>query len=104
MDLQKQADNNSYQYAQAALGAQAKDRDASCTHQLATRKTTYLFIFALVVIIAGLMAYAIGSGNQAIAMEIIKAIIFLVSGGSGGYALAKSKQGNNAQKQEAQDD
>ena len=41
-------------------------------------------------LISGIIFYAMYSGNKDIAMEIIKATVYLAGGGLGGYGVAKA--------------
>ncbi|MDD2367360.1 MAG: hypothetical protein PHN84_14470 [Desulfuromonadaceae bacterium] len=90
--LRKQADNNSFQFAQKSLDAQVTDRTAEREH--VTKNRIYLMYFAAFVIVAvvGFLGFALHNGKDAIAMEIIKAILYIVTGSSGGYALGRSKK------------
>ena len=44
----------------------------------------------MVVAIDGMVVYSLAIGKEGFAMEIIKAVIFLLSGGAGGFAIGKS--------------
>ena len=90
LDLQRQADAHNYQYAQSSLDLQAKDRESSRVHLLSSRKTSYIFALIMFVLLAFILCYALYLNKDQIAMEIIKAAIFIISGGAGGYALGKT--------------
>jgi hypothetical protein len=92
--LNQQSDKHSFEYAKTALDASMKDREASRTHSLRQSKTIFLFVFAIFVSGAVFLGFTMYSGKDAIAMEIIKATIFLISGGSGGYAVGRSRKKN----------
>jgi hypothetical protein len=90
-ELRKQSEAHQFEFAKAALSAKVEDGKGERTHQ--QRKSLFVFGFILVIVIAILvfMAYALQSGNQQVAMEIIKAITFFLTGGAGGYAVGKSR-------------
>jgi hypothetical protein len=88
----QQSDKHSFEYAKTALDANMQDREATRKHTLNSQKTILLFVFAIFIFGAVFLGFAMYSGKDAIAMEIIKATIFLISGGSGGYAIGKSRK------------
>lgn len=94
--LNQQSDKHSFEYAKTALDANMQDREATRKHTLNSQKTILLFVFAIFVSGAIFLAFTMYSGKDAIAMEIIKATIFLISGGSGGYAIGKSRKKNKS--------
>ena len=103
--LKQQADHHSFEYAKTALTVEQQDREASRRHSLSTQKLVLSFAFAIFASGACFLGFAIYSGKDAIAMEIIKATIFLVSGGSGGYAIGKSrKKGKDSDNSGDEDD
>jgi hypothetical protein len=103
ISLQKQQDAHGFEFGKAALLAKIEDRKLQRNHQLAVKKTTYVLVGALSLIIATVIIYALQSNNSPIAMEIIKAIAYLTGGGLGGYGAAKagntSKDSGNEQDQ-----
>jgi hypothetical protein len=92
LELQKQADVHSFQFSKISLDAQVADRKEARTHSLSSQRTVLLFCFAVIAIICLFLCYAIYSGKDQIAMELIKAIIFLIAGGGGGYAVGRHKK------------
>lgn len=100
--LNQQSDKHSFEYAKTALDASMKDREATRKHNASTQKTILLFVFAIFVSGAIFLGFTMYNGKDAIAMEIIKATIFLISGGSGGYAVGRAKK--KEKQQESDDD
>jgi hypothetical protein len=96
LELQKQKDANSFAYAEKALGAQERDRthERECSRK--TRKDLYFLVLGIVVIIAALVGVAMWLGKDQVALEIVKAVIYLLSGGAGGYGLGRAKTKNHA--------
>ncbi len=92
--LQKQQDDHGFEFGKAALSAKIEDRTLQRNHSLAVKKARYVLITILSLIIASIIFYALYSENSPIAMEIIKAIVYLTGGGLGGYGAAKA--GNNS--------
>ena len=88
--LQKQQDYHGFEFGKSALLAKIEDRKLQRNHQLSVKKSTYKLVIILALIISAIVLYAIYSNNSPIAMEIIKAIVYLVGGGLGGYGVAKA--------------
>lgn len=88
--LQKQEDEHGFEFGKAALKAKAEDRNLHREYALKTRVYTYTLIGIIVLSVFGVISYAMYSGNKDIAMEIIKAIVYLLGGGLGGYGVAKA--------------
>ena len=97
IDLQKQTDGNNFEYAKLALNAQAKDSQDDRTHLSKRHNRNLTFIGLLVVAMLGFLVYSLHTGKDQIALEIVKAVVFIASGGAGGYALGiiKSKHRTN---------
>jgi len=87
--LQKQQDDHGFEFGKAALLAKIEDRKLQRNHQLSVKKSTYILVTILALIISAIIFYALYSNNSPIAMEIIKAIVYLTGGGLGGYGVAK---------------
>jgi hypothetical protein len=90
LSLKKQQDDHSYDFAREALKVKADDRASERFHDRETQKIRFIFVGIVVIIITGLVAYSLFLGKENFAMEIIKAAIFLLSGGAGGFAIGKS--------------
>lgn len=89
LTLQKQQDDHGFEFGKAALLAKIEDRKLQRNHQLSVKKSTYILVTILALIISAIIFYALYSNNSPIAMEIIKAIVYLIGGGLGGYGVAK---------------
>lgn len=90
LSLQKQQDIHGFEFGKEALRIKAEDRKLQREHDFKVKKSRYLLIGGLTVLVSGIIIYALDSGNSPVAMEIIKAIVYLAGGGLGGYGLAKS--------------
>ncbi len=88
--LQKQEDDHGFEFGKVALKAKAEDRNLQREHDLKARIYTYGLVAVLALLIFGVIFYAMFSGNNEIAMEIVKAIVYLAGGGLGGYGAAKA--------------
>lgn len=82
---------NNHDIAKITIDRQAIDRTQQREFIQQCRKDTFLFISGISSLIAALVIAALWLGKDQIAMEIIKDIIFLLSGGAGGYAIGKNK-------------
>lgn len=84
--------HNNHDLAIIAIEKQANDREAQREFVRKCRKDSFLFISGIIGVIGALIFSALYMDKDPIAMEIIKAVLFLTSGGAGGYALAKSNK------------
>lgn len=92
VELQRTANQHSFEYSKIALEKEAADRNTHRAFLRQCRRDTYLFVSGLVFLILTIIGYSLWLGKDAIALEIIKAVIFLISGGAGGYALGRKSK------------
>lgn len=92
IDQQRVSDQHAFEYSKIAIEKEAVDRNEQRDFIRKCRKDTYLFISGIGALIAGIVGYSLWIGKDQIAMEIIKSVIFLLSGGAGGYALGKKEK------------
>ncbi len=90
--IEEQELKHNHEIAKITLEKQVADRDAQRDFIRKCRKDNFLFISGIIAVIGGLIISALFLNKDQIAMEIIKAVLFIVSGGAGGYALGKSKK------------
>lgn len=95
INLQQTTEKQSFEYSKLALDKQAVDRQHHREFVRKCRKDSFFFISGVIAVIGLVIGYSLWLGKDAIAMEIIKAIIFLLSGGAGGYALGKNNTKKN---------
>lgn len=74
-----------YDYAEKALEAQAADLGNQRTAERKKRRDTFLFLGGLVLIACVFFGWLVASGQDAFALEILKAGVFIATGGTGGY-------------------
>lgn len=98
LELKSRDDEHRHQFAKAALQVKAADLINEREHERRVQTTRLIFFGILVFVIAGVITYALSIGKDGFAMEIIKAIIFLLSGGVGGFAIGKSSQSGKEKK------
>ncbi len=89
--LQSQKDKNSFDFGKSALLVKAQDRKENRDHQYKQRQQTYIFAGFAGIMVIGLVVYALHLNKDVFAVEIVKAIVFILTGGVGGYGLARSK-------------
>jgi hypothetical protein len=90
--LKQQEDQNSFAFSNQALQVQAQDRKEQREFYLQQQKYTLIMLAFISSLFFGLIGYALHSGKMDFAIELVKAIIYLVSGGLGGYGYARIKQ------------
>lgn len=94
LELKKLNDSNSHEYAKAALDANVTDREAERKNNANILKYGYIFGGAVIFLLVILFVFALFLNKDQIVMEILKAIIFIGSGGISGYALGKKSTNN----------
>lgn len=92
LEIDKQKDANAYKFGMASLDAQAKDRVHERECARAQRKDAQRLIIWLLAIICALVGYAIYLDKDELAIELVKAVIFLTAGGAAGYGLSNNKK------------
>jgi hypothetical protein len=99
LEFKKQQDSNSFEFGKLSLEAQARDRGHE--REFAHKKTayTYWLVGAVCFGIGAVIICAMYFGDKDVAMEIIKAIFYALTGGVGGYGIAKSTNKNQSEEQ-----
>lgn len=92
LSLQAQQDKHSFEFAKESLAVKAAGQEQKQRHETVVLliKTGGLLLFS--VLVCALIVFAMWSGHEAAAMEIIKALIYLSVGIVGGYGYAKTKK------------
>ena len=91
LDLQKINDQHSFEFSKTALEKETFDRAEQRKTFRECRKDGFFFISGLALLVTTVVIVAMWLGKDQIALEVLKDIIFLVSGGAGGYAIGKAK-------------
>ena len=91
MDLRKQKDDHMFEAGKLGLEAQIQDRREQRGFDLKVKQSTFVFAFLVAVVFVALLITALALNKDQVALEIVKAAIFLASGGAGGYALGKHR-------------
>ncbi len=89
--LRKQQEQNAFSYGKEALNGKLVDRNEQRRHQTNLRKINLFFAGSIIFLLIALMVVALVVGKDQIALEIIKAVIFVSGGAAGGWGLATSK-------------
>ncbi len=95
IEAQNKHDKNALEFAKVSLKAQSEDASKNIKHHANIISMRYWFAGIVITIISILIAYALATGNNAFALEIIKAIAFLIAGAVGGYGYQSSKNNNS---------
>lgn len=89
--FQKQQDDHSFEFSKKALDAQVTDRNMQRELNKHLQRNQYFMISFLALSVVAVVAYSLHLNKEAIATEIIKAIVFIFAGGVGGYGLGTQK-------------
>jgi hypothetical protein len=92
MRLRKREMEVGFAYAEKALAAQERDLDSMRREQLRGRRDRYLFLTIGLLIVAVFFTVALMMGKDEFATEALKAILYLVTGGTGGYFAGRQAQ------------
>lgn len=95
LSLQKQLDDHNYEFSKQALGTQAQDRKEQREHDKYLKKGKYILTFLLAFLVSAIIIVALYLGKDTVAIEIIKAICFVIAGGLGGYGIGKGHTPKN---------
>ena len=87
IELRAQTDKNQFEYAKLALNVQANDTKKERDHESKQHSKKLIFAGIMVGALLGFLVYSLHTGKDQVALEILKAAIFIASGGFGGYAL-----------------
>ena len=90
--LARQKDQNQFEFAQMALKAQAEDFEKNRIHERKQSATNRIFVTGVLLIVFSFLVYALHTGKDSVALEIIKSVVLIAGGGAGGYALGLRKK------------
>lgn len=91
IDLQRISNQHSFEFSKNALEKEAVDRKENREFVHQCRRDKFIFASGICVLIVALIGGAMYLGKDQLALEIVKDIIFLLTGGAGGYALGSKK-------------
>ena len=103
IDLQKQKDDHAFEFAKTALKTQINDRTQQRSFFLRTKRNGYVFAVIIAFFFIALLITALAMDKDQIALEIIKATIFIVTGGAGGYAIGRLRKISSADSSETKE-
>jgi hypothetical protein len=98
-DLREREINNAHEYALRLLDAQLADRQREREHQKQTNTNGCLFGSFLFLLFAAAICYTLYLNKDQLVLEFLKAALFLLTGGLGGYSFKVVKDRNDAPKQ-----
>ena len=89
LDLEKQNNENQFEYAKRALEVQAQDLELQRAHEVSVSTTRYVFAGALVVAVLSFLAFTVYTGKERFAEDLIKIMAGALAGGAGGYSYGR---------------
>lgn len=95
--IRKQEIENTHEYSLKLLDAQLADRQRERESSKSHLTTAGYFTTIIVIAIIGGICYALYLNKDQLVIELVKAIIFIVSGGIGGYSLKALNSGKSDQ-------
>lgn len=100
VELESQKDSNRFEFSKIALKTQSEDLEKEREHKRKQSVANKIFAAFILLLATGFLLYALNSGHEDVALEVIKAVVLVAGGGAGGYALGVRK----AQRTDMQDD
>ena len=88
-----------HEYSLKLLDGKLVDRQREREHQRSTNTTAGILVAFLSLLLAGAICYSLYLNKDQLVMEFLKAILFLVTGGVGGYSLKLVRDKSEASKQ-----
>ena len=76
-----------HEYSLRLLDAQLVDRQRDREHQKSTNTNSSVIVGFLSLLFTAAICYALYLNKDQLVMELLKAVVFLVTGGVGGYSL-----------------
>lgn len=98
-ELRRQEIETAHEYSLKLLDAQLIDRQRDREHQRSTNSSGCIILGFLSVLFAGGICYALYLNKDPLVMEFLKAAVFLLTGGLGGWAAKVVKDKNGTTKQ-----
>lgn len=89
--LQKQQDEHGFEFGKKALEAQLEDRKLHRDFSRLMQRNQNILVTVLSSMVAVVVILALWLNKEAIAMEIIKAIVYIFAGWFGGTGMSKKK-------------
>lgn len=89
LDLQQQQDRHNFEFSKSALEAQTQDRQDERRFQLRQKRNSYMLAGWITLAVFAVIGSAMWFNKDQVALEIIKSIVLLLSGGGTGYALGR---------------
>jgi CRISPR/Cas system CSM-associated protein Csm4 (group 5 of RAMP superfamily) len=89
LELEKQQDKHSYEFAQKSLSAQVDDREKERIASRTGRRDRMAFAGLVLLLFFGFLFYTLYLGKDDFAKEVLKALAFLSAGALGGYATGR---------------
>lgn len=95
LELRKQADKHNYEWARENLGTQERVLKSQSTENTKRANNKYIFIGSIIIVVLLFISFALYINKDQIVMELIKAAIYVLSGGAGGYYMGRNSKQNN---------
>lgn len=100
LSLRTQQDKHNKEIAEKSISANLTDREHDRAHTRGMAKLILSAVVGLSIVVAFVICYALFSGKEAVAKDIIQALILVSSGGAGGYAIGAKGKRKEETKQE----
>jgi pilus assembly protein TadC len=87
--LQEKELDNAHTFSIETLKANSSDRESERKYFQQVPNTSLRYVLFIFIILVALICYALYLNKDQFVMELVKALIFLLTGGIGGYSIQK---------------
>ena len=98
-EIRRREIETSHEYSLRFLDAELLDRQRDREHQKSTKINSSIVLGFLGALVAAAFCYALYLNKDQVVMEFLKAVLFLVTGGVGGYSLKVVRDKTDSPKQ-----
>lgn len=88
--LRKQEDSHSFEFGKMAMDVQLEDRNKHREYNISLLKGRNWLVAFIASAILAVIIVSLYLNKDAVATEVIKALVFIFAGGVGGYGIAKN--------------
>ena len=100
IEFRKLEESHAFEYASTALKTQADDRKDERGHIGRIINKTYILAGLIILMFTIFLIIALFLNKEQIVMEIIRAVVYILTGGAGGFAIGRVIRRRNVENNE----
>lgn len=94
--LKRQENEHNFEYAQKLLAAQLEDRKHQRTADIQSHASRFRYVTLLTIVACFFIGYLAYINKEALALELLKAAVYLAGGAIGGYFYGRQVKNKDA--------